>query len=1428
MPGNPARDFEVREAIRQVVEASRELLDTDERPVRRGQHPKQHGCVRARFLVERNLPETCRKGLFQEQKVYDAWIRFSNGRQRDDRQPDAHGMAVKLMDVTGEKALPSERNGTTQDFVMVDHPTFFLRGAVEYARFSEILEKAEGKVPSSLFRCLGLFSSGRLRSLGTLLLLSLAQGRFPIFVRLIKFASNRIVNPLSTRYWSTTPYRFGDTSMKFSAVPAEFPAGPRPEGPVDHSYEALADFLGSVVRAQTVSSPPKPASPDYLREAMSRRLSVEGAVFLFQVQLYHGEATTPINDPTVEWPEDAAPFRTVGKIWVPKQTFDTSARMAFGESLSFAPWHALHAHEPLGEINEVRKDVYASLSSFRHRLNGLDMREPTARDPSPDDLPPCWGNDSSAFCHVLEAELDLIEARRRQVEIGFGRAHDAQQEPRPVAAALDRAQLTTDQAPDAAVDRDQVAASCDSDSLTRRARLRAAQLHTMGLALSGSGLRSVSFAIGFIQGLASVSLVRHIDYLSAVSDGGHAAAWLAAWIKRDSGGLENVERQLAPRRIDQARAARQYLSSGEVVDEEPEALRCLRFAASPTEGGGSLVPTDDWFKLVSHSRNVIIRLLVLMLFLFLTVVGVRLLVASYGVIGRLGEVDRLAAEFDSRLGGPTFALGAGTLVIMVLVGVAALAAGLGALVESVPDGRRLRSQAHEEPAASDAVAVVDRRIVKRLLVASVLLSLSVPLIWRSLTERVENVSFGTDLGTVISVRTLVDAVRPHLTALSWLNFLAHALLLGTLLARWTSRRLASVEPVRRKKFVRASFAAGASAGVLIALLEGLCSRLMEHERFDLVATFVPALVLLTVVAAMIVQQALAGGAASAGERAWSTAVGGVLTTRAICWMGAVATILYLPGLIYAAIPVVRLALAAAWIGAGALGVVLGRDILHRRSTAVSGWLKWLASISAALFFTGLLGFSALLVSLMVNMPSLTAPGGEDSRPFAYYLQGMHGTSALPLAGMAIALAILYTLARRLIEISLFSRDALDAALLARSYLGASRSNFSWAVRWSQPRDQRAEAGAPSLAVPGRERALAPRDPDRLTGLDSADDFDLRGLCIGEKSEQDTTYWGPQILFNTTWSHASRAAAAGNDSRELESFVLSPLYCGCRSTGYARTPDSKPTGNAAANLTVGRAMAVSGASQSAQPPDSLAALLTLLDARPGSWIEKPKPDGWTAASPHFGDLPVSAATGLAAEVKEFLYLTGGEEFERLGVYELIRRRCRSIIAVDGSGATAPDAGLATLIRRCRSDFGIRIEINNVPIRGADTDRHGGALTFIGRIHYGDVDEGAAPGVLVYVSSAMKGSALPETPEAAHDDDRSAHGVSRLAQEADEKPLEDCRWMGQKAARLIFGCVAAPPFENRHDLARQSSVDFAPRLFSAVVEHWTEAAKARLES
>jgi hypothetical protein len=351
IPDGPSPPAGEAEAIRKVVDVSLALLDRDAKPVPRDQHPKHHGLVRAEFQVDpAKLPNDCRVGLFKEPRSFQAVIRLSNGGQHDDRQPDAHGMAIKLVGVDGKKVLEDEADATTHDFVLVDNPVFFLPDAIAYGAFSGALAQAKGKAPSAVRAGL-FFLPAKPRELVSVTLLYFLGRGFKGLPLLLKFVSKRLANPLTTRYWSTTPYRLGPRAVKYSAIP---------------------DVLETRI--------PQSPSKDYLREAMAALLNNREAGFTFAVQFYKDDRTTPIEDATVDWPEGESEFVPVARILIRPQDFDTEERRAFCEHLSFTPWHALPEHEPLGGINRTRRDVYSRLSAERHKLNQRPRQEPTLEE----------------------------------------------------------------------------------------------------------------------------------------------------------------------------------------------------------------------------------------------------------------------------------------------------------------------------------------------------------------------------------------------------------------------------------------------------------------------------------------------------------------------------------------------------------------------------------------------------------------------------------------------------------------------------------------------------------------------------------------------------------------------------------------------------------------------------------------------------------------------------------------------------------------------------------------------------------------------------------------------------------------------------------------------------------------------------------------
>src|SRR5437867_9938351 len=119
-------------------------------------------------------------------------------------------------------------------------------------------------------------------------------------------------------------------------------------------------------------------------------------------------------------------------------------------------------------------------------------------------------------------------------------------------------------------------------------------MHASGrtaLCFSGGGIRSGTFGLGVLQGLASHScdtksdedpqLLTEIDYLSTVSGGGYLGSWFSAWATRTTGGSPQVIRELA--------------SHPEADWEpEPEPLRRLRMFANYLNPKLGLLSADTW------------------------------------------------------------------------------------------------------------------------------------------------------------------------------------------------------------------------------------------------------------------------------------------------------------------------------------------------------------------------------------------------------------------------------------------------------------------------------------------------------------------------------------------------------------------------------------------------------------------------------------------------------------------------------------------------------------------------------------------------------------------------------------------------------------------------------------------------------------------
>ncbi len=101
------------------------------------------------------------------------------------------------------------------------------------------------------------------------------------------------------------------------------------------------------------------------------------------MQLCTDLATMPVENASVEWPEEESPYRTVARLRLPRQEAFSPARRAFVDDLSFCVSHSLAAHRPLGSIMRARMAAYPAMSRLRRETSGAALREPTSIDEVP-------------------------------------------------------------------------------------------------------------------------------------------------------------------------------------------------------------------------------------------------------------------------------------------------------------------------------------------------------------------------------------------------------------------------------------------------------------------------------------------------------------------------------------------------------------------------------------------------------------------------------------------------------------------------------------------------------------------------------------------------------------------------------------------------------------------------------------------------------------------------------------------------------------------------------------------------------------------------------------------------------------------------------------------------------------------------------------
>jgi hypothetical protein len=225
---------------------------------------------------------------------------------------------------------------------------------------------------------------------------------------------------------------------------------------------------------------------------------------------------------------------------------------------------------------------------------------------------------------------------------------------------------------------------------------------------------------------------------------------------------------------------------------------------------------------------------------------------------------------------------------------------------------------------------------------------------------------------------------------------------------------------------------------------------------------------------------------------------------------------------------------------------------------------------------------------------------------------------------------------------------------------------------------------------------------------------------------------PYHLLNATLNLQAADRLRG---RPADFFLFSKRFVGSATTGYIPTTEMEQLDR---RLDLASAVAVSGAALAPNMGTStnraLVFVMTLLNVRTGYWLPNPacrerRVRALRGVGPFYLLLELF---GLIHERSTYVNLSDGGHLENLGLYQLLRRRCRYIVVCDAEADSRLDFdGLGKVMRYARRDGGIEIDLRVDRLRKTAEDVSP-AHYAIGRIRYKD---GGDDGVLIYLKATM---------------------------------------------------------------------------------------------
>lgn len=892
-----------------------------------------------------------------------------------------------------------------------------------------------------------------------------------------------------------------------------------------------------------------------------------------------------------------------------------------------------------------------------------------------------------------------------------------------------------------------------------------------GVALSGGGIRSATFALGVFQAMADRNILPSIDLLSSVSGGGYFASFLTAWIKR-RGGVRSVQHSLQgfasntpctppPRSeldmFDINRPPERLPLNQNPMADHLRPIRLLRDYGrylAPEEG---LFSADTWTVFSTWFRNTSLNFVILMLFL-----SGLLLLPRVAVF----LIYMMRGAFTSATNGRAF--------------LAAFFSGLPFALISCWIGRRnlrtfdrYRISAQKTFRGQGDGSVVLWAAVGPLLVGF----LETAVIWNTESFKYpSHAAGGFTLACLVSLLVMA-AASIHSAQIFDIN---------------VTRRFWWRLFGRIILFLISCAAAG-------ALMAGFCAFLGRFAVNSLSGTWIaaavgPALMTIVVSVTIVLMLGLAGRTLSEEEREWWARLGAWLTILTLAWLGISCICFFAPlGILYAGI---RISVAGiTWAGITAAGVKLAYNPKFKSAQTGQSppwWQNWILKIAPAVFVVGVLcglAFLLFLVTgpLLIHLgPSLSPYSRSVNAAQTNLLGSTDGWFSLthlrenywPLlnSGSVIAVAlpgILFLISALMawrVDVNLFSMHHFYRNRLVRAYLGSSRTR-------------------------------AHREPNAFTGFDMQDDLYLHRLVVSDRSQKEdlvtdcrASYYGPFPILNTALN-VTKGQDLGLQQRRAESFIFTPIWSGfdymrrqslVRESAKMEFGFRCTRGFGGDGAFVGTAMAISGAAFSSNagyhtsPP--LAFLLTVFGVRLGWWAGNPRKRFWDCQTP-----PDSLSylkdelTANTTTDRNFVLLTDGGHFENMGLYELIRRRCRYIIVVDAEqDEKFKLEGIGGAIRKCRDDFGVVIDLNLDPLKPIGDPKKSRMHHTVGTVRYPGEDK---DGRLIYIKASLTGDESVDLVEFSQSHPEFPH-TPTTNQMFDESHFESYRQLGHHIGSKVF--------------------------------------------